>query len=62
MLKSLPGSVSPACSLPITDVERLTNFYGRDNHVKIKYVRERKRIDYGKAHDDEYKFELYKEE
>lgn len=62
MLKSLPGSVSPSCSMPISDNERLTNFYGKDNHVKIKYVRERKRIDYGKAHDDEYKFELYNEE
>ncbi|MCU7872092.1 MAG: bis-aminopropyl spermidine synthase family protein [Candidatus Thiodiazotropha sp. (ex Lucinoma borealis)] len=62
MLKSLPDTKSLDISEPITDRDRLTNFYGRDNHVRIKYVREKKRIDYGRAHDDEYKFELLPEE
>ena len=40
-------------SLPIGG-EQLNNFYGRDNRVVPKYVREKTRVDYGKAHDDEY--------
>lgn len=61
LLKSLPGAVTSQRSEPITDSERLENFYGRNNHVRIKYVRERKRIDYGRAHDDEYEFEYLPE-
>lgn len=34
--------------------DRLPNFYGRGQPLKIRYVRERKRVDYGKAHDEEY--------
>ena len=37
---------------------RLENFYGRDSRPKVRYVRERKRLEYGMAHEDEYKFEL----
>lgn len=59
MLKSLPGTTVPGPSEPISDAERLANFYGRESHARIKYVREKKRIDYGKAHDDEYELELY---
>lgn len=62
MLKSLPDAVISQRSEPITDSERLENFYGRNNHVRVKYIRERKRIDYGKAHDDEYEFEYLPEE
>jgi predicted methyltransferase len=58
MLRALHGSKPPNKSLPITDKERLVNFYGRSLSPKVKYVREKKRVDYGKAHDDEYKFEL----
>lgn len=62
MLKSLPGSHPPGGSMDISDAERLANFYGRDNNLRIRYVHENKRIDYGKAHDDEYQFELLEEE
>ncbi len=56
--KALPNSREPGPSQAITDQGRLANFYGRDSDPKVRYVRERKRLDYGKAHDDEYSFEL----
>lgn len=43
----------------ITDQARLANFYGRDKSPRVRYVREKKRVDYGKAHDDEYSFENF---
>ena len=57
-LKALPNNQSLASSEAIIDPERLNNFYGRNQHPKIQYIRERKRVDYGKAHDDEYSYEL----
>ena len=59
MLKSLPKTVPPSESKPITDPQRLSHFYGKDRHIHIKYVREKKRVDYGKAHDDEYFYEEF---
>lgn len=58
ILKALPGSKPPGESAAITDPARLQNFYGRDNPPRVRYVRERKRLDYGKAHEDEYSFEF----
>jgi N4-bis(aminopropyl)spermidine synthase len=60
MLRSVPGVIhsSPILSSPITDERRLANFYGRDAVPRVRYVRERRRLDYGKAHDDEYFLEL----
>ncbi len=58
MIKALPENSCQKPSEPISDPSRLENFYGRDNHLRIRYVRERQRVDYGKAHDDEYEFEL----
>lgn len=59
MLKALPGNSVSGVSASITDPERLNNFYGREQHVRIKYVREKKRVDYGRALDEEYSFELF---
>lgn len=59
LIKALPGNPVPPDSLPITDPQRLAHFYGRDNPPKVKYVREQKRLDYGKASDDEYSLELF---
>ena len=56
ILNALPGARLPGPSTAIDPV-RLENFYGRDNRPKVHYVREKKRLDYGKAHDDEYRFE-----
>lgn len=49
-------------SQAIVDAKRLANFYGRDNPPRVRYVREKKRVDYGKAHDDEYTLETFGDE
>jgi predicted methyltransferase len=54
LFKALPGNEPPGESTHIADAKRLENFYGRDNAPKVKYVREKKRLEYGKRHDDEY--------
>jgi N4-bis(aminopropyl)spermidine synthase len=58
MFRSIHDNAFPKDTAPITDKQRLENFYGRASFPKIKYIREKKRVDYGKAHDDEYEFEL----
>jgi len=57
-LAALPGNASPGPSLPITDPLRLENFYGLSQPPTVRYVRARKRLDYGVAHEDEYELEL----
>ena len=54
IVRAVPGNPARGASEPINDEDRLRNFYGRDNPPKVRYVRERKRLDYGKAHEDEY--------
>lgn len=44
-------------SHPINDPERLEHFYGRGAAPKVRYVRERVRLDYGKAQESEYELE-----
>lgn len=56
LLRAKPGNAAAVVSKPIAP-ERLKHFYGRDNVPIVKYVRERKKLDYGKAHEDEYMFE-----
>jgi len=58
MLRALPGNKAPGPSAPITSQSRLEHFYGRDAHPVVRYILEKKRVDYGTAHEDEYKFEL----
>jgi N4-bis(aminopropyl)spermidine synthase len=62
VFKALTDNPVPGASAPIRDEKRLANFYGRDNKPKVRYVRERKRLDYGKAHEDEYSFEWLEKE
>jgi hypothetical protein len=57
VLKSLPNSEMSAPSEPLSDAKMLENFYGAGKEPRVRYVKERKRLDYGKAHDDEYEFE-----
>ena len=62
IFKSLPGTTTVKESAAITDAERLKNFYGRDNPPRVRYVWEKKRLGYGKAHEDEYSLELLESE
>jgi hypothetical protein len=57
-MSSLPANqMTRNASKPI-DAGRLVNFYGRSQAPRVKYVRERKKPDYGKAPDEEYTLEL----
>ncbi len=59
VLKALPGNArSPCPSSSITEPHRLRNFYGKETPPRVRYVRERKRLDYGHALEEEYEFEL----
>lgn len=57
-ISALPGGQRDVLSQPVTDTERLRNFYGRSKAPRVKYVKEVKRLDYGNAHEDEYTLEL----
>jgi N4-bis(aminopropyl)spermidine synthase len=57
IIKALPSNKPPGPSLRISDPSRLAHFYGEKKPPTVKYVREQKRLDYGKAHDDEYSLE-----
>ena len=59
IFKALPGGKPTTPSLAITDAARLEHFYGRDNPPSVRYVREKKRLDYGRAPEDEYLFERW---
>lgn len=61
IVASVPSNGREPASEAITDPERLRNFYGQSRAPRVKYVRERKRLDYGKAHEDEYHIELREE-
>lgn len=57
-LAALPGNPPRASSVAITDPTRLEHFYGLSQEPRVRYVRARKRLDYGVAHEDEYELEL----
>jgi N4-bis(aminopropyl)spermidine synthase len=62
IVSSLPNNGRVVESEAITDPNRLKNFYGRSKGPRVRYVRERKRLDYGKANEDEYQLELREDE
>lgn len=57
-ISSVPGPRPATRSVPVTDADRLAHFYGQGLLPRVRYVRERLRVDYGKANDAEYEFEL----
>ena len=58
LFKALPDNRPPGPSTRIDDVTRLRNFYGRDSSPRVRYVREKKRLEFGKRHDDEFFLEM----
>ncbi len=58
VFKSRPGNGRGFESKP-ADRELLSNFYGAGVRPTVRYVREENRINYGKAHSDEYRFEQF---
>lgn len=53
-VSSLPDNARRAVPSTAASAERLENFYGRSKNPRVQYVLEKKRLDYGKAHEDEY--------
>jgi predicted methyltransferase len=60
-ISAVPGRRAPFESLPVTDPERLRNFYGRSKQPRVKYIREIKRLEYGNAYESEYRLDLLEE-
>jgi hypothetical protein len=57
MFKAVAGTNAKQVSAAIVDAQRLANFYGRAAKPRVKYVREKITLEYGKAHEDEYYLE-----
>lgn len=62
VISSVSNDKRTFTSEAIAEPERLKNFYGRSKEPRVRYVRERKRLDYGKAPAEEYYFEPLSEE
>ena len=56
--KAVPSNKRLISSHEIVNQEKLDNFYGRNQPLIVQYVKEKKRVDYGKAHDSEYRYVL----
>jgi N4-bis(aminopropyl)spermidine synthase len=61
IVKALSDEGQPLESEAIRDPDRLAHFYGRNLAPRVRYVRDRPRLDYGKAHESEYELELLEE-
>ena len=57
-LSSLPDAKPLTGSSRPIERDRLKNFYGQSKEPTVRYVREKKRPDYGMASDDEYELEM----
>ena len=58
IVSPLPGAARAVDSQPITESERLKDFYGRSKTPRVRYVLEKKRLNYGVASEDEYELAL----
>lgn len=58
VIKALTRPGETRASEPITDKQDLSNFYGRGSSPRVRYIREKRRLDYGRAHEDDYALEL----
>jgi len=59
-IEALPGNKSQGDSRPIEN-ERLTNFYGRDQNLKIRYIKSTRPLTMEGAHEDEWKPDYYED-
>ena len=61
-IEALPGNPQRGKSKAVTDLERLRNFYGEGQDLKVHYVRDLRPVTSDGADEDEYKFEFMKGE
>jgi predicted methyltransferase len=59
MLNALPRTKPPGVSAPVTEPSILEHFYGCSAPARVRYVRERHAVDYGRAHSDEYELDVF---
>lgn len=59
-LESLPGNIQHGDSDPL-DKTRLVNFYGRDQALKIRYIRSLRPITFEEANSADYEPEFYED-
>lgn len=57
--EALPGNQSHGESATIIDPQALRNFYGRDQGVRVRYVRDKRPNDAEGAHPSEYELTFY---
>jgi predicted methyltransferase len=57
MFSSVPDNHGPLASEAITHPRKLRNFYGKSKEPRAHYIRQRRVLEYGKAHEDEYEIE-----
>jgi N4-bis(aminopropyl)spermidine synthase len=60
-LEALPGNSPRVKSSPARDPDRLKHFYGKEQDLRVRYVRELKALDHDRARDDEYALEFLEE-
>lgn len=58
IISSTPSQRRETVSAAITDPDQLAHFYGASAVPYVHYVREKLRVDYGRANTSEYTFEL----
>jgi len=56
-IRSHPDRVAPSKSYALHE-KRIEDFYGSNKNLRVHYVREKARVDYGKAPDSTYELEL----
>ena len=59
-VEALPGNRQPAESREV-DKARLTNFYGRDQNLRMRYIRSSRPLTFEAADEDEWKPEFYED-
>ena len=57
-LSALPRNKGKRVLSRTVDPERLKNFYGMSRKMTVRYVRAKRRLEFGVAHDDEYDLEF----
>jgi len=56
-LRAHPDRALPSKSYPL-HARRLEDFYGKSQDLRVQYVKEKARVDYGKAPDGTYELEI----
>ena len=59
-LEALPGNRQPDGSRPV-DKDRLTNFYGRDQDLRMRYIKSKRPLTFEAEDEDDWRPEFYED-